>query len=79
MNALMKYLRGNKYTLAFGACFGLVGVLVFHQLALARQVPVYVIAKKSETATAECRDGTLSYSIHRTGTCSGHGGVLKWR
>jgi hypothetical protein len=29
--------------------------------------------------TADCRDGTHSYSHHRTGTCSGHGGVAKWR
>jgi hypothetical protein len=26
-------------------------------------------------ATAQCRDGTWSSSQHRTGTCSGHGGV----
>ena len=29
-------------------------------------------------ATARCRDGTLSYSAHRQGTCSGHGGVAEW-
>jgi Protein of unknown function (DUF3761) len=29
-------------------------------------------------ATALCRDGTYSYSKHRSGTCSGHGGVKKW-
>jgi hypothetical protein len=29
--------------------------------------------------TADCRDGTHSYSHHRTGTCSGHGGVAEWR
>ena len=29
-------------------------------------------------ATAECRDGTYSYSLHRSGTCSGHGGVAVW-
>ncbi len=29
-------------------------------------------------ATAQCRDGTYSFSQHRSGTCSGHGGVLKW-
>jgi len=26
-------------------------------------------------ATAHCRDGTYSFSQHRSGTCSGHGGV----
>jgi Protein of unknown function (DUF3761) len=29
-------------------------------------------------ATARCRDGTYSYSRHRSGTCSHHGGVAVW-
>lgn len=29
-------------------------------------------------ATAKCRDGSLSYSQHRRGTCSHHGGVATW-
>ncbi|WP_372442060.1 DUF3761 domain-containing protein [Actinomadura violacea] len=29
-------------------------------------------------ASAVCRDGTLSYSAHRRGTCSHHGGVARW-
>jgi hypothetical protein len=29
-------------------------------------------------ATAKCRDGTLSYSRNRRGTCSHHGGVAVW-
>ena len=29
-------------------------------------------------ATALCRDGTYSYSKHRPGTCSHHGGVARW-
>lgn len=29
-------------------------------------------------ATARCRDGTLSYSRNRRGTCSHHGGVAQW-
>lgn len=28
--------------------------------------------------TARCSDGTLSYSAHRSGTCSHHGGVAEW-
>jgi Protein of unknown function (DUF3761) len=28
--------------------------------------------------TARCRDGTLSYSKHRRGTCSHHKGVRRW-
>jgi hypothetical protein len=29
-------------------------------------------------ATAQCRDGTYSFSQHHQGTCSHHGGVAKW-
>jgi len=29
-------------------------------------------------ATARCRDGTYSFSRHRSGTCSHHGGVATW-
>lgn len=29
-------------------------------------------------ATAQCRDGSYSFSLHRNGTCSHHGGVAKW-
>lgn len=29
-------------------------------------------------ASAKCKDGTLSFSQHRKGTCSGHGGVAQW-
>jgi Protein of unknown function (DUF3761) len=31
-----------------------------------------------EGATARCRDGTYSFSRHRSGTCSRHGGVSDW-
>lgn len=29
-------------------------------------------------ATAMCADGTYSFSQHRSGTCSHHGGVAQW-
>jgi hypothetical protein len=29
-------------------------------------------------ATAQCRDGSYSYSQHHSGTCSHHGGVAQW-
>ena len=29
-------------------------------------------------ATAKCRDSSYSYSQHRRGTCSHHGGVSNW-
>ena len=28
--------------------------------------------------TAQCKDGTYSYSQHHQGTCSHHGGVAVW-
>jgi hypothetical protein len=33
---------------------------------------------KPNGATAQCRDGTYSFSQHRSGTCSRHGGVANW-
>jgi hypothetical protein len=30
-------------------------------------------------ASAICRDGSFSFSRHHSGTCSGHGGVARWR
>jgi hypothetical protein len=29
-------------------------------------------------ATAQCMDGTYSFSLHHSGTCSHHGGVSQW-
>lgn len=33
---------------------------------------------KPEGASARCRDGSYSFSLHRQGTCSHHGGVAEW-
>jgi len=41
------------------------------------QSPTYY-DKAPANATAQCRDGTYSFSQHRQGTCSHHGGVAKW-
>jgi hypothetical protein len=35
-------------------------------------------AQSTQTASARCRDGTYSFSFHRRGTCSWHGGVWYW-
>jgi hypothetical protein len=44
-----------------------------------RCVPRPVAAPSAPSgATAECRDGTVSFSQSRSGTCSGHGGVARW-
>ena len=34
--------------------------------------------EEHEKRTAECRDGSVSFSEHRRGTCSYHGGVAHW-
>lgn len=35
-------------------------------------------AAPSQGATAQCRDGSYSFSANRSGTCSHHGGVARW-
>jgi hypothetical protein len=40
--------------------------------------PAYSSGGVPAGATAVCRDGTYSFSQHRSGTCSHHGGVAKW-
>lgn len=39
--------------------------------------PVFSETKPAGT-TARCRDGSYSFSQHRRGTCSHHGGVAEW-
>jgi|HubBroStandDraft_4_1064222.scaffolds.fasta_scaffold240985_2 hypothetical protein len=34
--------------------------------------------KDGHTPTAACVDGSYSYSHHRSGTCSHHGGIARW-
>jgi hypothetical protein len=53
---------GDYYVNSAGACV--------HRPVAANTVPA--------GATAECKDGTYSFSQHRSGTCSGHGGVKRW-
>jgi hypothetical protein len=40
--------------------------------------PAYSSGGVPANATAICGDGTYSFSQHRSGTCSHHGGVAKW-
>jgi hypothetical protein len=39
----------------------------------------FIDGKAPAGATAKCRDGTYSFSKHRSGTCSGHHGVAEWQ
>jgi hypothetical protein len=32
----------------------------------------------SPGSSAQCRDGSYSFSLHHNGTCSHHGGVSRW-
>ena len=41
------------------------------------QSPTYYDSAPSG-ASAECNDGTYSFSRSRRGTCSRHGGVKRW-
>lgn len=38
----------------------------------------YASSSAPAGATAQCTDGTYSFSQHRQGTCSSHGGVASW-
>ncbi len=40
--------------------------------------PTQVTAPIPQGASAQCNDGTYSYSQHHQGTCSHHGGVAEW-
>lgn len=53
---------GNSYTNVDGDCI--------HRPEAAPSAP--------SGASAQCGDGTYSFSVHRQGTCSRHGGVSKW-
>ena len=35
-------------------------------------------AAKAESGSAKCKDGKTVTYTHRSGTCSGHGGVASW-
>jgi len=40
--------------------------------------PAHAVGGVPGGASARCRDGTYSFSEHRRGTCSHHGGVAQW-
>ena len=45
---------------------------------VAAPTPTTSTPPPSSGPTAQCKDGTFSYSKSRSGTCSGHGGVARW-
>src|SRR5881296_2731734 len=58
--------------------FGLAAVTALHAFTLAAQQPQQPMPPAPTGATARCRDGTYSFSRHRSGTCSHNGGVAAW-
>ena len=54
------------------------GALCALAVAAFAVVPSPVAGSVPAGATARCRDGTYSFSQHRSGTCSHHGGVAVW-
>ena len=53
-------------------------LLVSAALLLAPNSRAFAQTPSAQSATAKCRDGSLSYSTTRSGTCSRHGGVAEW-
>ena len=58
--------RTTRFAWILTLAFAFVAVGIVHDAT----VPNY--------ASALCRDGTYSYSAHRSGTCSWHHGVAQW-
>jgi hypothetical protein len=44
----------------------------------AKPVAAAPAAMKAESGSAKCKDGKTVTYTHRSGTCSGHGGVASW-
>ena len=53
----------------------LVQIAVSGAVLLTLATPAFALAAR---AHAICRDNTISYSVHRNGTCSWHHGVKRW-
>jgi hypothetical protein len=54
-----------------------VAITVLAIVVLVVRYPAILSALVSK-ATARCRDSSLSFSAHRCGTCSHHGGVAQF-
>src|SRR5947207_10880315 len=67
-----------RFPFTVRSTFGLVALAALSVCALPAQQPQQPILPAPAGATAHCNDGTYSYSQHRSGTCSHHGGVAQW-
>src|SRR5438477_1449372 len=67
-----------RFLFTLRVAFGLAAVSALHAYTLPAQQPQQPIPPAPTGATARCRDGTYSFSKHRSGTCSHHGGVAMW-
>jgi hypothetical protein len=67
-----------RFPFTLRSAFGLVALAALSVCALPAQQPQQPIPPAPTGATAHCRDGTYSFSKHRSGTCSHHGGVAMW-
>jgi hypothetical protein len=57
----------------------LLGALLILTIFFVARYPAILLAfVDGAGATARCRDGSLSFSEHRCGTCSHHGGVTEF-
>lgn len=61
--------------------YGLIclGFVLFMYFAAGHDIDIDIKPKPEERmASARCKDQTISYSQHRGGSCSRHGGVEAW-
>jgi hypothetical protein len=64
------YARFKRNGLAQGFLLATIATLVFFIFSL--------VGDTANPPTAECVDGSYSYSAHDQGTCSWHGGIREW-
>lgn len=51
----------------------------FVYIVLAIWTLIFCSIFRNGVIRADCKDGSISYSQNKSGTCSRHGGVAKWR